>query len=199
TFDFGDGTPTMTAPLIDGTATTGHTYTDTTGSPYTITATYNGDTDFTDSTGTDLQSVGQSSTATAVSSAPDPSVVGEPVTVTATVTAVSPGAGTPTGTVTLDFGDGTPTVTQPVSAGQATATHTYTGAAGSPYAIIATYNGDTNFLTSLGTDSQTVQPAATATAVTAAPDPSAVGDPVTFTATVTAVPPGAGAPTGTVT
>ncbi|GAA1145708.1 hypothetical protein GCM10009579_80780 [Streptomyces javensis] len=199
TFDFGDSTPTVTAPLAGSTATTGHTYTGATGSPYTITATYNGDTDFTASTGTGLQSVGQSSTATAVSSAPDPSAVGEPVTVTATVTAVSPGAGTPTGTVTFDFGDGTPTVTQPVSAGQVTATHTYTGAAGSPYAIIATYNGDTNFLTSLGTDSQTVQPAATATAVTAAPDPSAVGDPVTFTATVTAVPPGAGAPTGTVT
>ncbi|WP_432047399.1 Ig-like domain repeat protein [Streptomyces asiaticus] len=199
TFDFGDGTPTVTQPVSAGQATATHTYTDTTGSPYTITATYNGDTDFTASTGTDLQSVGQSSTATAVSSAPDPSAVGEPVTVTATVTAVSPGAGTPTGTVTLDFGDGTPTVTQPVSAGQATATLTYTGAAGSPYPIIATYNGDTNFLTSLGTDSQTVQPAATATAVTAAPDPSAVGDPVTFTATVTAVPPGAGTPTGTVT
>ncbi|WP_438452878.1 Ig-like domain repeat protein [Streptomyces asiaticus] len=199
TFDFGDGTPTVTQPVSAGQATATHTYTGTTGSPYAIAATYNGDTDFTASTGTDLQSVGRSSTATAVSSAPDPSAVGEPVTVTATVTAVSPGAGTPTGTVTLDFGDGTPTVTQPVSAGQATATHTYTGAAGSPYAIIATYNGDTNFLTSLGTDSQTVQQAATATAVTAAPDPSAVGDPVTFTATVTAVPPGAGTPTGTVT
>ncbi|MFE2188881.1 Ig-like domain repeat protein, partial [Streptomyces sp. NPDC059455] len=197
--DFGDGTPALTQPLSAGQATTTHTYTDTTGSPYTVTATYNGDTNFTASTGTDLQSVGQSSTATAVSSAPDPSAVGEPVAVTATVTAVSPGAGTPTGTVTLDFGDGTPTLTQPLSAGQATTTHTYTDTTGSPYAIIATYNGDTNFLTSLGTDSQTVQPAATATAVTTAPDPSTVGDPVTFTATVTAVPPGAGAPTGTVT
>ncbi len=199
TFDFGDGTPTVTQPVSASQATAAHTYTDTTGSPYTITATYNGDTNFTASTGTDLQSVGQSSTATAVSSAPAPSAVGEPVTVTATVTAVSPGAGTPTGTVTFDFGDGTPTVTQPVSASQATAAHTYTGASGSPYAITTTYSGDTNFLTSLGTDSQTVQPAATATAVTTAPDPSAVGDPVTFTATVTAVPPGAGTPTGTVT
>ncbi|WP_413811566.1 Ig-like domain repeat protein [Streptomyces sp. OE57] len=199
TFDFGDGTPTVTAPLADGTATTGHTYTDTSGSPYTITATYDGDTDFTTSTGTDLQSVGQSSTATAVSSTPDPSAVGEPVTVTATVTAVSPGAGTPTGTVTFDFGDGTPTVTVPLTDDTAATSHAYTGASGSPYAITATYNGDTNFLTSPGTGSQTVQPAATATAVTTAPDPSAVGDPVTFTATVTAVPPGAGTPTGTVT
>ncbi|MBI0295058.1 Ig-like domain repeat protein [Streptomyces sp. PRKS01-29] len=199
TFDFGDGTPTVTEPLSGNTATTPHTYTGASGSPYTITATYNGDTDFTPSTGTDTQSVGQSPTTTAVASAPDPTAVGEPVTATATVTAVSPGAGTPTGTVTFDFGDGTPTVTQPVSAGQAAATHTYTGASGSPYAITATYNGDADFLTSSGTDAHTVQPAATETAVTTAPDPSAVGDPVTFTATVTAVPPGAGTPTGTVT
>ncbi|MFE9007180.1 Ig-like domain repeat protein [Streptomyces sp. NPDC007875] len=199
TLDFGDGTPPMTAPLTGDTVAATHTYTGATGSPYSITATYSGDSNFSASTGTDLQSVGQSSTTTAVASAPDPSAVGEPVTVTATVTAVSPGAGTPTGTVTLDFGDGTPPVTAPVSGGQATATHTYTSAAGSPYPISATYNGDADFQTSLGTDSQTVQPAATATAVTAAPDPSTVGDPVTFTATVTAVPPGAGAPTGTVT
>ncbi|MFE2678963.1 beta strand repeat-containing protein, partial [Streptomyces hygroscopicus] len=199
TFDFGDGTTTVAEPLAGGTAATSHTYTDTTGSPYTVTATYDGDTNVTASTGTGLQSVGRSSTATAVSSAPDPSAVGEPVTVTATVTAVSPGSGTPTGTVTFDFGDGTATVTQPVAAGQAAGTHTYTGASGSPYAITATYSGDADFLTSLGTDSHTVQPAATATAVATATDPSAVGDPLTFTATVTAVPPGAGTPTGTVT
>ncbi|MFE5161694.1 Ig-like domain repeat protein [Streptomyces sp. NPDC056697] len=199
TLDFGDGSPPVTAPLTGGTATATHTYTGATGSPYSITATYSGDSNFSASTGTDLQSVGQSSTTTAVASAPDPSATGEPVTVTTTVTAVSPGAGTPTGTVTLDFGDGTPPVTAPLSGGQAAATHTYTSAAGSPYPISATYSGDADFRTSLGTDSQTVQPAATATALTTAPDPSAVGDPVTFTATVTAVPPGAGAPTGTVT
>ncbi|MBU3867072.1 Ig-like domain repeat protein [Streptomyces sp. 4503] len=199
TLDFGDGTPPVTAPLTGGTATAAHTYTGATGSPYSITATYSGDSNFSASTGTDLQSVGQSSTTTAVASAPDPSATGQPVTVTTTVTAVSPGAGTPTGTVTVDFGDGTPPVTAPLSGGQAAATHTYTSAAGSPYPISATYSGDADFRTSLGTDSQTVQPAATATALTTAPDPSAVGDPVTFTATVTAVPPGAGAPTGTVT
>ncbi|MGW7690109.1 Ig-like domain repeat protein [Streptomyces asiaticus] len=199
TLDFGDGTPPVTAPLTGDTVAATHTYTSATGSPYSITATYSGDSNFSASTATGLQSVGQSSTTTAVASAPDPSAVGEPVTVTATVTAVSPGAGTPTGTVTLDFGDGTAPVTAPVSGGQATATHTYTSAAGSPYPISATYNGDSDFQTSLGTDSHTVQPAATATAVTTAPDPSTVGDPVTFTATVTAVPPGAGAPTGTVT
>ncbi|MFE5118958.1 Ig-like domain repeat protein [Streptomyces sp. NPDC056669] len=199
TFGFGDGTPTVTLPLANGTATVAHTYTDVPGSPYAVSATYNGDTNFTASVGTDSQTVVQGGTATSVTSAPDPSTVGQPVTVTTTVTAISPGTGTPTGTVALDFGDGTPPVTAPLSGGQAAATHTYTSAAGSPYPISATYSGDADFRTSLGTDSQTVQPAATATALTTAPDPSAVGDPVTFTATVTAVPPGAGAPTGTVT
>ncbi|WP_088795832.1 IPT/TIG domain-containing protein [Streptomyces sp. 2114.4] len=47
----------------------------------------------------------QAPTQTAVSSAPDPSVVGE---VTATVTAVAPGTGTPTGTVTLAIAGRTP-------------------------------------------------------------------------------------------
>ncbi|MEU4894980.1 Ig-like domain repeat protein [Streptomyces sp. NPDC044780] len=199
TFDFGDGTPTATQPVSTGTATITHTYPDTAGSPYTITATYNGDTDFTPSTGTGTQTVGQSATTTAVASPPDPSAVGEPVTVTATVTTVPPGAGTPTGTITFDPGDGTPPVTAPVLAGSATVTHTYPDTAGSPYTITATYSGDTNFLTSLGTDAHTVQPAATETTVTTAPDPSAVGEPVTLTATVTAVPPGAGTPTGTIT
>ncbi|MFI0779866.1 Ig-like domain repeat protein [Streptomyces sp. NPDC021212] len=199
TFDFGDGTPPATLPLSGAGATVTHTYPDTGGSPYTITATYSGDTDFTASTGTDNQTVQQAATATAVSLTPNPSVVGQPVAVSATVTAVPPGAGTPTGTVTLDFGDGTPTVTTPLTGGATNTTHTYTDTTGSPYTVTATYNGDTNFTTSAGTGSQVVGPSLTTTTVTSAPDPSAVGEPATFTATVTAVPPGAGTPTGTVT
>src|SRR5207244_607253 len=66
------------------------------------------------------------------------------------------------------------------------------------HAITATYGGDTNFTGSDGTTTQTVL-AGTATVVTSAPNPSVFGQPVTFTATVTAVPPGTGTPTGTVT
>ncbi|WP_167542465.1 Ig-like domain repeat protein, partial [Streptomyces himastatinicus] len=199
TFDFGDGSPGTVLPLSGGAATVDHTYTDVGGSPYTITATYSGDTDFTGSSGTDTQTVEQAATTTGLDLAPNPSVVGQQVTATATVTAVPPSAGTPTGTVTFDFGDGSPATTVPLTGGAAGATHTYTGTAGSPYQVTATYNGDTNFTPSTATGGQAVGQAHTTTAVVSAPDPSATGEEVTFTATVTAVAPGAGTPTGTVT
>ncbi|MBM4791730.1 Ig-like domain repeat protein [Streptomyces sioyaensis] len=199
TFSFGDGTPTTTATLSGGTATTTHTYTGTSGSPYTLTATYNGDPNYTSSSGTDPQTVNKAATTTALASSPDPTVVGQTVTLTAAVSALAPGAGTPTGTVTFSFGDGTPTTTATLSGGTATTTHTYTGTSGSPYTLTATYNGSTNFTASSGSDTQTVSKAATTTTVTSAPDPSAAGQTVTLTAAVSALAPGAGTPTGTVT
>ncbi|MFG2533013.1 Ig-like domain repeat protein [Streptomyces sp. NPDC048516] len=199
TFDFGDGTPTVTAPLSGGAATVTHAYPDAAVAPYTITAAYSGDGNFTASTGTDTQTVQQASSATGVSLAPSPSVAGQPVTVTATVTTVPPGAGTPTGSVTFDFGDGTAPVTAPLVDGVAAVDHAYADAAATSYTVTATYNGDGNIAASTGTAAQTVGQAASTTAVTASPNPAAVGEPVTFSATVTTVPPGAGTPTGTVT
>ncbi|QKV91330.1 Ig-like domain repeat protein [Streptomyces sp. NA02950] len=199
TFDFGDGSPPAVVTLTGGTAETTHTFTGTAGSPYTITASYSGDPDFSAAAGTSAATVGPSSTTTTVSSGPDPSVAGEPVTITATIAAVPPGAGVPTGTVTFDFDDGTAPVTVPLSGGSAETTHTYSGTSGSPFSLTATYNGDTDFTGSLGNDSHTVQLSGTVTTLTSTPDPSAVGEPVDFTATVAALPPGAGIPTGTVT
>ncbi|MGW2332007.1 Ig-like domain repeat protein, partial [Streptomyces sp. NPDC001700] len=199
TFDFGDGTDPAEGFIVDGVATAEHAYATTSGSPYTVTATYGGDLDFTGSTGTATHTVTQAGTATEVGSSPDPSVTGQPVAVTATVTAVAPGGGTPTGTVTFDFGDGTAPVAVPVAAGVATATHTWAGTSGSPYAITAEYDGDADFAPSTGSDTQTVAPATTVTTVASAPDPSVAGQPVTLTATVAPVEPGAGVPTGTVT
>ncbi|GGO81908.1 hypothetical protein GCM10012280_07290 [Wenjunlia tyrosinilytica] len=199
TFDFGDGTPTVTLPLTSGAATADHVYTQTAGSPYTVTADYGGDAEFTASTGTDTQTVGQATSSVAVGLAPAPSTAGQPVTVTATVTAVPPGAGTPTGTVAFDLGDGSPVVVAPLTDGTAQATHAYTGTVGSPYAITADYSGDADFSSATGTASATVAQSSSTTTVSSAPDPSVAGEPATFTATVTAAPPGAGLPTGTVT
>ncbi|WP_216093850.1 Ig-like domain-containing protein, partial [Streptomyces abyssalis] len=111
-------------------------------------------------------------TTTALTDVPDPSVVGEPVTFTATVAPVAPGAGTPTGTVTFDFGDGSPTVVVPLSGGVASTNHTYTSTAGSPFTATATYSGDVNFDGSFGTAGHTVDVAETTTALTDVPDPS---------------------------
>ncbi|WP_030356030.1 Ig-like domain-containing protein, partial [Streptomyces scopuliridis] len=67
------------------------------------------------------------------------------------------------------------------------------------HSLTAVYNGNVNFAGSTSPiDPQTVNKAATSTALTSAPDPSVFGQPKTLTATVTAVPPGAGTPTGTV-
>ncbi|MFF4281615.1 IPT/TIG domain-containing protein [Streptomyces kronopolitis] len=70
--------------------------------------------------------------ATEVTSDPDPSLVGQPVTFTAAVTAVPPTTGTPTGTVTFDFGDGTAPVTAAVTDGTATVSHAYTAPSTAP-------------------------------------------------------------------
>ncbi|MGW7488895.1 beta strand repeat-containing protein, partial [Streptomyces sp. NPDC054786] len=198
TFDFGDGAPTASAPISGGVARISHAYTSA-GGPYTATASYDGDASFTASSGTDTQTVGKAATTTAVVSSPDPTVVGQPTTLTATVASAAPGAGTPTGTVTFTFGDGSPTVTAPLSNGLATTTHIYTDTSGSPYTLTGTYNGDTHYTTSSGTDTQSVSKATTTTAVASSPDPTVAGQPTTLTATVASVAPGAGTPTGTVT
>ncbi|WP_461097829.1 Ig-like domain repeat protein, partial [Streptomyces bullii] len=194
TLDFGDGTTPVTLPLTQATATTSHTYTSAVGSPYTVTATYNGDTGFTGTTTTHTHAVRRALTLTTVTMVPNPSVVGESVTFTASVAPIAPGAGTPTGTVTFDFGDGTTPATATLSGGTATTTHAYLTRTGSPYTVTATYSGDTDFVPSSGIDPQTVSRASTATVVGSSPDPSVVGQPVTFTATVAPVAPGAGTP-----
>ncbi|KNE78630.1 hypothetical protein ADZ36_32245, partial [Streptomyces fradiae] len=192
-----DGTITLTGTLVGGTATV----TDSTlpVGPHTISATYSGtgDAGFNSSTGTDTHQVDQAGTTTTVSSGPDPSSVGQPVVFTAAVTANAPGAGTPTGTVTFTItGHGTTTV--PVDAGGTATLPVNTLPAGTQTAT-ATYNGDTNYTPSTGTDTQQVLAALTTTTVTSSPDPSALGSPVTIQATVTTNPPATGTPTGSVT
>ncbi|MER5368259.1 Ig-like domain-containing protein, partial [Streptomyces sp. NPDC002722] len=121
---------------------------------------------------------------------------GQPVTLTATVVAVAPGSGTPTGTVTFFIG-GIPQAPATLSGGVATLT--VSNLPVGTRSIRATYNGDSNFTTSTSTtSSQTVIKANSSTALTSAPDPSVFGQVKTLTATVAAVAPGAGTPTGTV-
>ena len=209
----GSGTPTGTVTFDDGTTSIGTaatltagvaTFTTSTltasGSPYSITAVYSGDTNFTTSTSSAVsQVVNQASTTTALTSGTNPSVSGQSVTFTATVAAVSPGSGTPTGTVTFDDGT-TPIGTVTLSSGVATFTTSSSDGRGSPYSITAVYSGDTNFTTSTSSAvSQVVNQASTTTALTSGTNPSVSGQSVTFTATVAAVSPGSGTPTGTVT
>jgi hypothetical protein len=132
-------------------------------------------------------------TTTITADTPDPSVVGQAVTVTYAVTVTSPGSGTSTGNVTVS--DGTVSCTGTVAAGSCSLTFTSAGTK----SLTATYAGDTNFNASTSAPvPHIVNKAATTTAVSSSPNPSVFGQTVTFTAAVSAVPPGAGTRTGTV-
>ena len=133
---------------------------------------------------------------TTVISSQNPSVFGEEVTFTATVTSAQPGTDiTPTGIVTFTVDSATP-VTRTLSAG--VATYPMPMLAVGPHSIKVDYGGDPVFDGSTCTLTQTVNEADTTTTLTAFPNPSVVGQIVTFNATVSAVPPGSGTPTGSV-
>src|SRR5688572_11520021 len=142
--------------------------------------------------------VGKASTTTTITSdSPDPSVVGEAVTVQWSVTVNAPGSlGAPlTGNVTVS--DGTDSCIADVSAGQCNITFTSAGAKN----ITATYAGDSNYngSTSTPATAHTVNKADTTTTITSDnPDPSTPGQSVTVQWTVTVNSPGSGTPTGNV-
>ncbi len=181
-------------------------------SPVVITAEYSGDGNYNTSSDTVDQTVNKANTTITVSSGENPSVTGASVTFTATVAAVSPGAGTPSGTVTFTVKDTTSTTVATSAAitldgsGQATYTTDQMKASGSAYTITATYNGDSNYNTSDNSSSpfsQTVNKADTEVSIASVEDePSLENVSYTVKGTVVVVPPGSkspGAPTGTVT
>ncbi len=209
----GTGTPSGTVQLVIDGANVGTTVTlDGTGKAsfpaisnlsvgsHTVAIKYSGDSNFAVSTGNlPTQTVNQASTTTTATSTPNPSIYFQQVTFSATVSSVAPGAGTPTGTVTFTSG-GTFLCSAILNGGTPdTASCTYSGSA-LPVpsdTVTAAYGGDTNFLTSNGTITQTINKATTTTVVTSSLNPSHVNLPVTFTATVTGQ--YGGTPTGTVT
>ncbi|MBL1119157.1 Ig-like domain repeat protein [Streptomyces sp. 110] len=151
------GGPTLTGTLSGG--TTSVTAPNLSVGAHAVLGNYNGDTNFSPSTGANVILVIQAATTTSVSSAPDPSTLGQSVTFTANVAPVAPGAGVPTGTVTFIIGgSGGGAFVQPLSGGVATLSLSTLGVGTNP--VVALYNGDTSFLPSSGTDTQTVNPTA---------------------------------------
>jgi len=121
--------------------------------------------------------------------APDPSTPGQVVAVSVTVS----GTGTtPTGTVAITGADTNCTITLSSGSGTCNAVFNTAGAK----TLTATYSGDANYASSVGTASHTVGQGTTTTTITAdTPDPSVPGQAVAVNVTVS----GAGAtPTGTV-
>jgi hypothetical protein len=167
-----------------------------------IAANYGGDSTFLASSGSVSQTVNKAATTTTNVTSESPTVFGQSATFTATVTPSAPGAGTPTGLVTfVDMTTGTTlgTSTLITNAGVTTAVFSTSSLTVASHTIVATYAGDGNFLTSSGSAAQTVNQAATSTALTSSENPGNAGDTINFSAVVTATAPGAGTPTGSVT
>src|SRR5262249_18572255 len=161
---------------------------------HTITAVYDGDSNFTGSTSAPFtQTVDQASTSTTVVSSVNPSVFGQQVTFTATVTDTGGGSGTPSGTGTFNYR------TSPVGSGtldgSGQTTITTSSLSVGSHSITAVYGGHGSFLGSTSDPlSQTVNQASTSTAIASSANPSVFGQSVTFTAKVTVNSPGSGTP-----
>ena len=193
---FMDGaTPLATVALVNGNASL-VTSALTTGN-HSLTAVYGGSANFLTSTSPAVNQVVNSQTTTSLTAPPNPSVIGQAVTLTAVVSPVAPGTGVPTGTVT--FRDGAAVLGTVTLVNGSASLVTSTLAVGS-HSLTAAYSGGGNFLASTSAIViHTVNPGSTSTTLASTPNPSAVGQAVTLNATVSAVAPAVGVPTGTVT
>jgi autotransporter-associated beta strand protein len=178
----GVATFTTTTPLAVGT--------------HVITAVYTGDRNFMPSTSPSLsQTVTRVTPLINLNASSNPSTFSQAITFTASVAAT---VGTPTGNITLREGStilGTATLD---NSGRATFSTAALGAG--THTVTADYSGDQIFAPSTSAPlTETVNQAPTATAVTTSPNPSAFGQLIVLSATVTVVAPATGTPTGSVT
>ena len=156
---------------------------------------YLGDTNFSgQTTSPSTITVSQASTATTVSFTPTSPVIGQSITISASVIALSPGGGSPTGTVTFMNGS-TQIGTGTLSNGSTSITTTLPAGTTT---ISTVYSGDADYKGDNGAGAVTVSASSTTTTLTVSNPNPAAGTSVTFTATVAAVSPGKGTPTGTV-
>ena len=147
-----------------------------------ITATYPGDGTYLGSTSRALtQVVNLNPTNITLISSLNPSTYGQPVTFTVAV-GPQPGPGTPTGTVLLKNGA---TAIASITLSNGGGAFTTAALSAGSLSITASYFGDANFASSFATLAQVVNLATTTTALTSRPNPSALNQTVTFTATVT--------------
>lgn len=181
-----------------------------TGGPYAVSVSYvdSIDSNYKPGSASRTQVVNQAKVAVSVTPSVNPAVTGQPLVYTAAVSAVAPGAGAPTGTVTFTgvTCDGGNTVT--VAGG--TAQCALSGglpAAAAGYVVAANYSGDSLFLAGSSSVKQLVKVAAATVSVV--PNPGTCtgsncvvsqGVPLTFTASAAAsgTDGGTGQPAGTI-
>jgi hypothetical protein len=177
---FYDGTTAIASVALAG-GTAAYSTSTLSARTHSIKARYSGDALLAPSTGSVTQAVLKYTTTTTLSSSPNPSTYGQPVTLTATVTSAGPA---PTGTVT--FRNGSVILgSRTLNAGGIAALTTTKIPVGTD-ALTATYNGDASNGKSVSAAiTQTVSQASLSMVLTSTPNPSAFGISVKFTAKLT--------------
>jgi VCBS repeat-containing protein len=163
-----------------------------------VTATYNGDQNFDGSTSAPAVShtVNKANTSLSITSAlPNPSAIGQSITVQWTLAPTGAGGGTPTGDVTVTVSGGSETCSAPAAFGSGSCALVLN--ASGNRTITASYPGDGNFNAAPSDNEPHNVLAATTTSLTSGTNPSTVGQNVTFTAHV-APTSGTGSPSGAV-
>ena len=180
-----DGGITLATLSVGSTGNVSYTASTLSVGPHSLSATYSGDASHSGSATAVLPlTVTVASTTTTIAANPNPAKPGQPVTLTATVTGAS-------ATGSVNFSDGaTQLGSAPLTGG--TAKLTISSLASATHAIVATYPGDANYSSSMSSALNLVvsQPPIV---LTSSQNPSAVGQSVTFSVSVS----GAN-PTGTV-
>jgi hypothetical protein len=193
---FFDGASPIGTVSLDGTATAALTTSTLIAGTHDISAQFLGTSSYTTSTSPHVsQQIAAGITATALISSVNPSRFGQSITLTATI------SGTPaptTGSVT--FRDGITSIGSAPVTGAGNATLSIATLSSATHSLTAVYSGNAYLTGSTSTAvSQLVNPASTSVAISSSLNPSAPGEAVNLTAVVTAVAPGSGTPTGSVT
>jgi hypothetical protein len=183
------GATIATVPLLNNQAIYSATYP--TIGAHTITAAYSGDSANNFSSRTVTEYIRATSTMVLTTSG-SPSFVGQPVTFAATIKSTY--GALPDGDLVTFYDAQTILGSVPLVSG--TATYTNSSLAAKGHVIKAVFPGDNSFIPSSRTLTQVVQKYATATKLTASPNPSTFGQTVSLTARVTSA--GPKTPTGKV-
>jgi sugar lactone lactonase YvrE len=195
---FFDGAVAIGTGTLNGTGTATLTTSTLAGGIHIISAVYAGDANDLTSTSPSLsETVQPIATAATIAVSVNPGVAGAPLQLTATVTQTGTigNGGTFSGTVT--FTDGATVLGTATVSSTGVATLSISTLAAGVHTIGASYGGNANYVGSTSTTiAETIQSAATATALASSLSPSVADMPVTLTAVVAG---NGGIPTGTVT
>jgi hypothetical protein len=195
TVTFMEGSTVLGTRMLNQWGVTSFTTSSLSAGKHVITAVYNGDSNFDGSTSNPWMQWVFYETTTNLTSTSNPSTYGQSVAFTATVKVKSPGTINPnSGTVT--FYDGSYNIGTVSLSGNNTAVLNYISLTAGSHSIKAVYNGDGSYVGSTSIKvTQKVNKANTLTTLAFTKS----GSTVNFTATVSAVAPGAGIPSGKVT